>query len=183
MRNYKLYLSIALSFLIVFTASAQDKKNGIIALQINDNDSMHVITAYVTDAATQLPLKDVEITFYVKRTFGLMKVADGTSDSTGIVSGEFPRTIPASDTSNKLIVLAKVEDNDVINDTVFQTTAQSKLKFPKDIPVPRSIIGAHAPWWLVITFISVVGTVWLLFVYVVYLVYRIKKASAVKINS
>lgn len=183
MPNYKLYLSFGLSFLIVFTASAQDKKNGIIALKINDNDSMHVVTATVTDAATQLPLKGVEITFYVKRTFGLMKVADGTSDSTGIVSGEFPITIPASDASNKLIVLAKVEDNDVINDTVFQTTALSKVKFPKDVPVPRSIIGAHAPWWLVITFISVVGTVWLLFVYVVYLIYRIKKASSPKIIS
>ena len=183
MRNYKLYFPLVLSFLLSLAASAQDKKHGIIALKINDNDSMHVVTATVTDAAAQLPLKGVEITFYVKRTFGLMKVADGTSDSTGIVSGEFPITIPASDTSNKLIVLAKVEDNDVINDTTFQTIAQSKVKFPKDVPIPRSIIGAHAPWWLVITFISVVGTVWLLFVYVVYLVYRIKKASTVKLNS
>lgn len=180
MRNYKSYFPFAMSILLSLAVAAQEKKNGIIALNINDNDSMHVITAVITDAVTQLPLKDVEVTFYVKRTFGLMKVADGTSDSTGIVSGEFPVAVSASDASEKLIVLAKVEDNDVINDTTFQTTAKSKVKFPKDVPVPRSIIGAHAPWWLVITFTLVVGIVWLLFAYAIYLIYRIKKASLLK---
>ena len=181
MRQIKIKILIAL--LALSASATAQKKDGIISLLMSANDSMHIVTATVKDATTQLPLKDVEITFYVKRTFGLMKVGEGTSDTTGITSAEFPVNIPGSDASNKLIILAKVEDNDVINDTVFQTTAMSKVKFPKDQPVPRSIIGAHAPWWLIISFTLTVGIVWLLFVYVIYLVYRIKKASSFKIIS
>lgn len=175
--NHKYSLMI-LSSLLTLTVAAQDEKiNGNIALQMGSNDSMHVVTATVTNMATQLPAKDVELTFYVQRTFGLMKVADGTTDTTGIISAEFPQDIQGSDSTGKMTVIAKVEDSDVMNDTSFQVVIQSRLVFPADKPMPRSVAGARAPWWLVITFTVVVGAVWLLFVYVLYLVYRIKKAS------
>ena len=184
MQINKKYSITLLSFLLTMTVAAQDEKiNGNIALQMGLNDSMHVITATVTNITTQLPVKNVELTFYVQRTFGLMKVAEGTTDTTGIISAEFPLDIRGSDSSGKMTLLAKVSDNDVMNDTVFQVVLKSKLSFPANKPIPRSIAGAHAPWWLVITFILAVGAVWLLFVYVVYLVYRIKTASIKKINS
>jgi len=184
MQVNKQYIIILLSFLLTMTVAAQNKKiNGNIALQMSLNDSMHVITATVTNITTQLPVKNVELTFYVQRTFGLMKVAEGTTDTTGIISAEFPLDIRGSDSSGKMTLLAKVYDSDVMNDTVFQVVLKSKLSFPANKPIPRSIAGAHAPWWLVITFILAVGAVWLLFVYVLYLVYRIKKASLKKINS
>ncbi len=178
MQANKIYGIIFLSFLLTTTVAAQDEKlNGNIALQMSSNDSMYVVAATVTNIATQQPAKDVELTFYVQRTFGLMKVADGTTDSTGIVTAEFPSDIRGHDSSNNFILIAKVEESDVMKDTAFQVTIQSKLPFPKDKPLPRSIAGAHAPWWLIIAFIAAVGAVWLLFVYVLYLVYRIKKAS------
>lgn len=184
MQVYKQYIIILLSFLLTVTVAAQGEKiNGNIALQVGSNDSMHVITATVTNSTTQLPVKDVELIFYIQRTFGLMKVAEGTTDTTGIISAEFPLDIQGSDSSGKMTLLAKVSDNDVMKDTVFQVVLKSKLSFPADKPIPPSIAGAHAPWWLVITFTAAVGAVWLLFVYVVYLVYRIKKASMIKINS
>lgn len=176
MRVNKKYSITLLSFLLTMTVAAQDEKiNGNIAPQMGSNDSMHVVTATVTNIATQLPVKDVELTFYVQRTFGLMKVTDGTTDTTGIISAEFPLDIQGSDSTQKFILLAKVEESDVMNDTAFQVIIQSRLAFPADKPIPRSIAGSNAPWWLVITFTIAVGAVWLLFVYVVYLVYRIKK--------
>jgi hypothetical protein len=184
MQVYKQYIIILLSFLLTVTVAAQGEKiNGNIALQAGSNDSMHVITARVTNITTQLPVKNVELTFYIQRTFGLMKVAQGTTDTTGIISAEFPLDIRGSDSSGKMTLLAKVYDSDVMNDTASQVVLKSKLSFPADKPIPPSIAGAHAPWWLVITFTAAVGAVWLLFVYVVYLVYRIKKASITKINS
>lgn len=167
---------------IAVSAAAQEKKDGIISLQMNDNDSMHLVSATVTDAVAKTPLKDVELTFYVKRLFGLMKVADGTTDSTGVVNAEFPKDIQG-DGNNKILFIAKVEDNDVMNDTAFQLTLKPDLPYTKNKPQTRAMYTRHAPWWLVITFILVVGTVWLLFVYVIYLVYRIKKASTIKIIS
>lgn len=178
MRVNKRYGIILMSFLLTLTVAAQDEKiNGNIALQMGSNDSMHVVTATVTNIATQLPVKEVELTFYVQRTFGLMKVADGTTDNTGIISVEFPLDSQGSDSTQKITLIAKVEESDVMNDTAFQVIIKSRLAFPADKPIPRSIAGAKAPWWLVITFTAVVGAVWLLFVYVLYLVYRIKKAS------
>lgn len=178
MRVNKKYGIILLSLLLTLTVAAQDEKiNGNIALQMGSNDSMHVVTATVTNIATQLPVKDVELTFYVQRTFGLMKVADGTTDTTGIISAEFPLDIQGSDSTQKITFIAKVEESDIMNDTAFLVTIKSLLPFPADKPIPRSIAGSQAPWWLVITFAAVVGAVWLLFVYVLYIVYRIKKAS------
>ncbi|MBN8718689.1 MAG: hypothetical protein J0H85_04535 [Sediminibacterium magnilacihabitans] len=178
MQANKIYNFIFLSLLLTTTVAAQDEKiNGNIALQMGSNDSMYVVTATVTNIATQQPAKNVELTFYIQRTFGLMKVADGTTDSTGIITAEFPSDIRGHDSSKNFILIAKVEESDVMKDTAFQVSIQSKFPFPADKPIPRSIAGAHAPWWLVITFIAAVGAVWLLFVYVLYLVYRIKKAS------
>ena len=178
MQANKIYIIIFLSFLLTTTVAAQDEKiNGNIALQMSSNDSMYVVTATVTNIATQQPAKDVELTFYVQRTFGLMKVADGTTDSTGIITAEFQSDIRGHDSSKNFVLIAKVEENDLMKDTAFQISIQSKLPFPADKPIPRSIAGAHAPWWLIIAFIVAVGAVWLLFVYVLYLVYRIKKAS------
>lgn len=178
MQVNKQYIITLLSFLLTMTVAAQDEKiNGNIALQMSSNDSMHVVTATVTNITTQQPAKDVELTLYVQRTFGLMKVADGTTDSMGTIIAEFPSDIQGHDSSKNFILIAKVEESDVMNDTAFQISMQSKLPFPEDKPIPRSMAGAHAPWWLIITFIAVVGAVWLLFVYVLYLVYRIKKSS------
>lgn len=178
MRINKQYIITLLSFLLTITVAAQDEKiNGNIALQMGSNDSMHVITATVTNIATQQPVKDVALTFYVKRTFGLMKVAEGTTDTTGTASAEFPINTQGSDSTRNLTLIAKVEDNDAVNDTALQVVIKSKVAFPAVKPIARSIAGSNAPWWLVITFIASVGVVWLLFVYVMYLVYRIKKAS------
>lgn len=180
----KRYSIILLSILLSMTVAAQDEKvNGNITLQMGSNDSMHVITATVTNINTQQPVKDVELIFYVQRTFGLMKVAEGTTDTTGIINTEFPLNIQGSDSTRNFTLIAKIEDNDVMNDTAFQVVIKSPLAFPANKPVPRSIAGVHAPWWLVITFIASVGTVWLLFMYVLYLVYRIKKASIMKVIS
>lgn len=184
MRINQKYIMSLLSILLTMTVAAQDEKtNGNIVLLMGANDSMHVVTATVTNSETKTPLKDVELSFYIQRSFGLMQVGDGTTDTAGIASAEFPLDLPASDKSNKIILMAKVEDSDVMNDDSTITTFLSRIPFPADKPIPRSIAGALAPWWLVITFTLIVGTVGLLFVYVLYLVYRIKKSSTMKIIS
>ncbi|MBN8836164.1 MAG: hypothetical protein J0I09_02815 [Sphingobacteriia bacterium] len=180
MRYNNKYIVAFLSLLLAITSVvAQDEKiNGTISLQINSNDSMNVITATVINNATKQPVKDIEVTFYVQRTFGLMKVANGTSDTTGTITAEFPIAIQGSNVKGYYTLLAKVEENEKMNDTTFSSNIKSPLRFPPDKPIPPSIAGSHAPWWLAITFTLVVGIVWLLFVYVLYLVYRIKKASS-----
>ena len=178
MQANRSYIIILLSLLLTTTVAAQDEKIiGNIALQMSSNDSMHVVTATVTNTATQLPVKDVELIFYVQRSFGLMDVGNGITDSTGVISAEFPSDIRSSDSTQKITLIAKVEESDVMIDTASVIVFQSKVPFPVNKSIHRSMAGLHAPWWLVITFTAVVGSVLLLFVYVLFLVYRIKKAS------
>ena len=163
------------------SAMAQEKKDGLITLQLGANDTMHTVTAQVNDLATKAPLKGVEITFYVQRTFGVMKVGNGTTDTTGVITAEFPLSIPAGDTLGNLIALAKVEDNAVINDTIFRATIKTKLSFPAHTPVKAGLISSTPPLWLQLVFWLVVAMVWGSFAYALYLVYRIKASASKKI--
>ena len=177
MQQIKMKILIAL--LTISTGIiAQEKKDGIISMQMSANDSMHVITATVTDIKTKASLKGVAIVFYLKRTFGLIKVGEeATTDTTGVASVEFPITTPGNDSSKTMIVIAKVEDNAVINDTTAQIFGKAKVAFPKDKIVPRSLMGAHEPWWLIISFWGALGIIYGLFLYVAFLIYKIKNAS------
>jgi hypothetical protein len=175
------------SFLLIMlvpawiSAMAQGKKDGLISMQMGANDSMHTITATVTDIATKAPLKGVEITFYLQRTFGIMKVGNGTTDTTGVISAEFPLSIPSSDTLGSLVVLAKVEDNAVINDTTFRVVTKTKVSYPAHTPVKAGLISSVAPLWLKFSFWLIVIMVWGSFVYTLYLIGRIKASASKKI--
>lgn len=158
------------------TFAQDEKKGGKISLQVNDNDSMHVLTATVLDSVTAQPLKDVALTFYVQRMFGLMQVGDGKTDSTGIITTEFKKDV-RSDAKGKLVLVAKAEDDEVINNTSVQLELKPDLPYrTKDVP-ERAMFARYAPWWLVITFTLIVGTVWFIFAYVLALIGRIKKAG------
>lgn len=153
------------------------KKEARLTLQMSANDTMHVATATVSDAVTRAPLNEIEVIFYVQRTFGLMNVGDGTTDTTGTVSLQFPLDTRPGDKSQQLIVIARIEDNENFRDTSAQAIVKSKVPFPADKPIPRALIGARAPWWLIFSFFGTVGIIYGLFLYAIILVYKIKKAS------
>ena len=181
-KHKKIPVIISLLLLTISVTAQVEKTNGLISIQIKDNDSMHVVTATVTDSITAKSLQKVELTFYVQRMFGLMKTGTATTDSTGIATIEFGKNTRADETG-KVIFIAKVEDNDVMNDKIIQLSLKADLPHGLNKPMPRAMIGRYAPWWLFITFTIIVGIISLLFLYVLYLVYRIKKASNLKIIS
>ncbi|OQP60153.1 hypothetical protein A3860_34295 [Niastella vici] len=153
------------------------KKAAVLLLQMGANDTMHVATAILKDAATSGPIKNVDVTFYVQRSFGLMKVGNGTTDTTGTASVEFPINTRASDKSQLFTLLVKVEDNDNIRDVTAQAVVRSNIPFPTNEAVPRALIGSKAPWWMVISFWAAVGSVWAFFLYTLLLIYKIKKSA------
>ena len=155
--------------------SKDEKKDGIITLTVEPNDSLFAVTATVTDAATKVPLKGVEITFLIKRMYGDIKVGNVTTDATGIVTTAFSSKMPGSDTLGNIYFSAKVEDNDVINDITISKVIPSKVSFEVHTPVPPGMISATAPVWLKVTFWMIVCTVWGLFAYVTFLIYQISR--------
>lgn len=160
------------------TASAEGKQGAKIALQFNDNDSMHVVTATVTDSVDGTPLAGVDLTFNIKRTFGLMQVGEGTTDSSGAATAEFKRDI-RSDVEGKAIFTARIEDNDAVNNTEVQTGLKPDLPYLKRKLPDRAMFARHAPWWLVLTFTGLVGTVWIIFGYILFLIKKIRRAGII----
>ena len=155
--------------------SKDEKKDGVIALTVEPNDSLFVVNAKVTDAATKAPLKGVEITFLIKRMYGDMKVGNATTDESGVVSTVFSAKMPGSDTLGNINLSAKVEDNDVINDITVSKVVQSKVSFPEHTQVGPNMISSSAPLWLQVTFWMIVCGVWGLFAYVTFLIYQISR--------
>lgn len=182
-------ISVLLAIMLSFTAMAQTedateevtKQGAKIALQFNDNDSMHVVNATVTDSVTGTPLADIGVTFYIKRFYGFMQVGEGTTDSTGFATAEFPRDIRA-DVNGKSTFIAKIEDNDVVNNTEQQMELKPDLPYVEREKFKRAMFARRAPWWLVISFAGLVGTVWIVFVYVLFLIKRIRNAGVINVQ-
>lgn len=158
--------------------TSASKQGATITLQFNDNDSMHVVNATVVDSVTGQPLKEVALTFYVKRSFGLMQVGEATTDSTGFATAEFKKDV-RSDVEGKVLFIAKIEDNDVVNNTRVQTILKPDAPYAKSVMPERAMFARHAPWWLVITFTSLLGVVWGIFAYIVYLIKKIRNAGII----
>jgi hypothetical protein len=180
LNNMKTNLKVLLVLILLInfnqkSFSKDEKKDGIITLTVEPNDSLFVVNATVTDAATKAPLKGVEITFLIKRMYGDLKVGNATTDASGIVSASFSSKMPGSDTLGNINLNAKVEDNDVINDITVSKVIPSKVSFEAHTPVPPGMISATAPVWLKVTFWLIVGTVWGLFGYVTFLIYQISR--------
>ncbi len=165
-----LLVTVLLFFFALNAKADSEKKSGIITMRIETNDSLHVVTATVKDVVTKRPLKDVEVNIFIKRMFGLMTIGTATSDSTGIISAVFPAKTPGSDTLGNIFILAKVEDNDVMNDSTFIFVTKSTVTFPAHTPLEPALAHSDAPFWLKITFWTIVLGVWGLFLYVIVLV-------------
>ena len=75
-----------LIFLLMQTAlsvSAQEEKsNAVIKLSYQQTDTTHVINI-VLSAEKNIPTKEVVVSLFVKRMFGMMKLGDVIIDSTG----------------------------------------------------------------------------------------------------
>lgn len=175
---FSILILLLLTRLPLSAQEENDKPIGVISMEATLNDSAYIVAAATTEASTGQTIADAELVFYVQRTFGLLQVSEGTTDSLGMVRVEFKADIPPGDSSGKIIIVAKASDTDAMADTSAQITAPSRLDFPPDVPVPRSMLGSRAPAWLIASFASVMAIVWGLFGYVVFLLYKIKRNSA-----
>lgn len=176
--TFSIVISLLLSSLPLSAQEESDKPIGVISMEATLNDSAYIVAATAKEALTDQAIAGAELVFYVERTFGLLQVGEGTTDSLGAVRVEFKADIPPGDSSGKIIIVAKASDTDAMADTSAQITAPSRLAFPPDVPVPRSMVGPRAPVWLIASFASVMAIVWGLFGYVVFLLYKINRSSA-----
>ncbi len=122
------------------------------------------------------PVKGLKVLLYVKGTFSLYNFAKEKTDKNGKIKVEFPVYMPG-DTSGELTIVAKIEEDDVYG------SVESRGDINWGIPVPlikekkRGLGDTDAPLWMVYTLITLLSAVWFHYLYVIFMIIKIKLAK------
>jgi len=178
-----------LSVLILCTKSlfAQDSTESgqaKITISFGEKDSVRQVAAKLTNADTAV--KDIDIHFYVKKSFGLLPLEgdNATTDENGEASVDFPTDLPG-DASGNVIVIAKVEDDEKLGNVEAMKTINWGVPAKAEQSKPARALwssGNNAPWPLTITVTSLVILVWGIIFYILYQLVAIKKEGKYEIE-
>ncbi len=157
-------------------------KSKLVKINMNFNAATNKMNVSVIANETSgvVVLKDAEIMLFVNRYFGRLQV-DKTirTDKDGNATFNFPKDLPGDSLGN-LNIIVKVSD-----DLYGEIESQSKLTIgvPTDKPsltAKRAIwnVLKLAPWWIIITYTSIVLVVGLFLLLIVRNLFRINKIGA-----
>ncbi|MFI5188349.1 MAG: hypothetical protein ACHQF0_16580 [Chitinophagales bacterium] len=161
-------------------------KDANLILILNPHDTTRLLTAKITEIGKdgkEIPVKDAEVKFYVKRLFGIMPAAEDytiNTDENGEAVFSYPKDIPG-DTAGLITIAARMEDNkDFGNvENMANTSWGTPLMVEKD-PFPRALWEPYAPLPLIITISTLFGGVWVIYFFIFYQLRKIKKEAQIK---
>ena len=180
------FLFSMLSVILMNTQSkAQDTENTNhykLELSFLKDDTINKAKAVVTSigsANEAKPVKDVEVTFYAKKSYGLLPLGDAqTTDENGEATVEFPTDLPG-DSAGGVQVIARVEDNDELGNLEDSKVTNWGIPTFVDNEFHRRALwgsAANAPLPLVFTVTTMVVLVWGVIIYIVILLFKIPKS-------
>ncbi len=159
-----------------------------VKLELSADDGQKSITAFVHSLdSTKQPIQDVDIHFYLKRDFGLMRIGEPANNTKadGKVTVNFPENI-IGDLDGKVTVIAKVENNFLYNDTESAIGRKwgTALVSGDEKFNHRALWGGRdkSPLWLLFMANGIIFGVWAVIIYVIYNIFRIKKAGKIFIK-
>lgn len=163
--------------------SAVDVK---IALSANEESKSLTATVYNADS-TKSPIQDADVHFYIKRNFGLLRIGELSNNTgkDGKITITFPEKI-IGDSIGNIVVIAKIENNFLYNDAEVSLIQKWGL-VPKTWDEEfnrRELWGSRdkSPLWLIFLANIIIIAVWGVIIFVIYNIFRIKKASKVFIK-
>lgn len=121
----------------------------------------------------QAPLADIDVTFYVKRSFGNLKIGEGTTDENGEVSIECPGNLRSINQGN-LVLIGRAEDLDEYS------TVEASIERPWGLPISDVVkidreLWTHAPpLWMVIVFALLMTLVWGHYFFIIYKLFKLR---------
>ena len=147
------------------------------SLAFAEVDSVKTIVAEAseTDAeGKRIPLEDADVYFYVPRSFSLLPVGDGWFMG-GSAEVDFPTSLPG-DSAGNLTIVARIEDHELYGNVVAEAVKDWGLAVPRVVVEKRRGLGdTDAPLWMVYTLIVLLSIVWFHYLYVFYVMIKIKK--------
>ena len=177
-RNLKLTLIVLCLFSFFGKLKAQDIEAKLKLEFIKD--SVKTCNVYVTSSDTVA--RNVEVLLFVKRLYSQMQIGDAVStDENGMATFEFPNNIPA-DSDGKLIVIAKIEDNEIYANTEISQSTNWGIPRTTISGSERSLSGSreNAPIYFIVVANSVILLIWGTLIYVILQIFKIRKLASPK---
>lgn len=182
LNRYVLKLLILLSLIAfnsAFVYGQDEMEDAIISLSFSeDNDTKMIITKAVDQSG--MPIEDLELYYYVKRTFSLLPIGDAfnSTDENGIIEVKFPNDLPG-DTEGNVIIVVKILESDLYNDQTLEVTKNwgipTVLEDPKVEKRSLWAAAANAPISLIVIVSSMIIAVWYIIFYIIFKLYKISR--------
>ncbi|MDP1727600.1 MAG: hypothetical protein Q8M15_12520 [Bacteroidota bacterium] len=176
MKSYKYILIICFGFFLNFHLWGQEKEASM-TLSFEKADTNYVCKVQVS--SENKPVAEIAVKLYVQRLYGLLPIGkEVTTDENGVAIFDFPKNIPLN-SEGKLIVLAKVEDDE--NYGSFETQGETKWGAQPDLlklaHSERSISASRgqAPIYFIVASIVIIAGIWGTLLYVVLQVFKLKR--------
>ncbi len=177
---FKILIIIGFVFISNAVIYAQEEmQDAIVSVSFSEDNETKIISAKVSDQ-TGLPIEDLELYFYVKRTFSLLPIGDffNSTDENGIVEVEFPNDLPADEKGN-VIIIVKIMEADMYKDLTLEMTKNWGVPVILDDPKveKRSLwaAAANAPISLVLTVSAMILVIWYIICYIIFNLYLISR--------
>lgn len=140
-------------------------------------DSAFSVNVKLVDIASgkEIPVPETVLGIYVHRSFKPQKIGEGTTDENGEASVEVPNNLPG-DAKGNITLLAKLDENETYGN--LESSVEQKWGIPvsdKLNELPRALWSAHPPYWMMITFIILVSTVWGHYLVILIQLFRLRK--------
>jgi len=123
----------------------------------------------------EVPVPETAVGIFVNRSFKPLKIGEGTTDETGEATVEIPKNLPA-DAKGNIMLLAKLDENETYGN--LEAAVEQKWGVPgsdKLNELPRALWSSHPPYWMMITFIILMGTVWGHYLVIIIQLFRLRK--------
>jgi hypothetical protein len=161
-------------------AFGQDaKEDAKIAVSFSEENDIKTITAIAVDKTGE-PIEELELYFYVKRTFSLLPVGDpfNSTDENGMLEVVFPNDLPGDDAKGNVTIVVKIKESDLYNDLSLESTKNWGIPISLDpLKEKRSLwaSSANAPISLITGVSIMIFGIWYIIFYIFFKLYKISK--------
>lgn len=153
-----------------------------ISIVYSGEDSIKTATATLTawndSSSSYVPVPDAELKLCLKRTFNCLPFGETgiMTSETGEISGELPLDLPGN-ADGTITIAARLEEDEKFGN-IEATTSVPWAVLPRVNPVRGRTLwssGDNAPLVLVISSVAIIGIIWGTIIYLVYLLFKIKR--------
>ncbi len=180
----KIVFLISLLFFNASIMYSQDEmEDAIVSLSFSEENDIKTIIATVIDQ-TGLPIEELELYFYVQRTFSLLPLGDGfnETDESGVLEIEFPNDLPG-DAEGNVTIVVKITESDLYNDLALETIKNWGITVLVDKAEEKRSLwasAANAPVSLITSVSLMIIAIWYIIFHIIFKLYKISKIKPLK---